>query len=120
MSIIQEKVERGFQFIGEQGFGLANGSSPLDPRSVIIAVIALLLSVIGFLFFILLLWAGYLWVSAYGEEEKVKRAMGIARTAIIGLFLVFMSYAISIFVFEVLTRASGGIFYYDPQRVEPL
>lgn len=120
MSLIQEKVNQGFQFIGEQGFGMGEGQAPIDPRNVVVAIISLVLGVIGFLFLILILWSGYLWITAYGEEEKAKRALGIARTAIIGLFLVFMSYAITIFIFTALTRSAGGVFYYDPQRPGPL
>ncbi len=120
MSIIQNKVNQGFQFIGEQGFGMSEGQLPINPSSVTIAIISLVLGVIGFLFLILILWSGYLWITAYGEAEKAERALGIARTAIIGLFLVFMSYAITIFIFTVLTRAAGGVFYFDPQRPEPL
>lgn len=66
------------------------------------------LSLIGIIFFLLMLYAGYLWMSAMGNTEKVDKAKLILETAIIGLVLVMGAYAITTFIFESLSGNSAS------------
>lgn len=56
------------------------------------------LTLVGTIFFILMFYAGYLWMTARGEEQKVEKARNIILAAIIGLVIVVSAYAITIFV----------------------
>lgn len=49
----------------------------------------------GILFTVLLLWAAYLWMTAQGNEEQVKRAQKIFTAAIIGMMILSLSAAIT-------------------------
>ncbi|GEM_PF-5753378 len=111
MASIEQNIMQGFSTIGEFGFGFSPETSPIDPRIVAIGVIRIILSMVGFFFFLLMLYAGYLWITAYGEEEKIKQSLKLSRAAVLGLLVVIGSYAITVFVFYMLTRAAGGIFY---------
>ncbi|MBI4812328.1 hypothetical protein HY798_02695 [Candidatus Falkowbacteria bacterium] len=53
---------------------------------------------LGVIFIILMLYAGYNWMTASGEEEKVTKAKDTIWRAIIGLIITIGSYAIWDFI----------------------
>lgn len=57
-----------------------------------------LLSFVGVIFFALTMYGGILWMTARGNEEQVKKAQELIKSAIIGLAVVFISYAVTNFV----------------------
>ena len=52
------------------------------------------LGFLGILFLILILYAGYLWMTAQGESDKVEQAKKILKNSIIGLIIVISAFAI--------------------------
>ena len=81
-------------------------SNPNDSLALAIGrVINWVLGLLGIILTLLILYAGFLWFSAGGNEEKVTKAKGILTNAIIGLVIVMGAYAISYFVFYRLTLA---------------
>ena len=64
------------------------------------------LSLIGVIFLILMIYAGYNWMTAQGEEEKVEKAKNIIIAAVIGLVIVIAAYAVSWFVINSLSGAA--------------
>ena len=77
-------------------------SSATEIGDVIAMTIKGFLAILGIVFIILMLIAGYNWMTAGGEEEKVTKAKDMIKRAIIGLFIVIASYAITVFVFKYL------------------
>jgi amino acid transporter len=65
-------------------------------------VIEVFFSLLGIIFTVLILYAGFKWMKARGREEEVKAAQDIIRRAIIGLIITVSAYAISNFIFEAL------------------
>ena len=57
---------------------------------------------LGIIFTVLLVYAGFRWMTARGEEEKVKKAQDTIRASIIGLVIVIAAYSISYFVLQAL------------------
>ena len=57
------------------------------------------LGLIGIVFFILTLYAGFLWLTAREDAGQVKKAKDILRNAVIGLVIIFSSYAVVNFIF---------------------
>lgn len=83
-------VEKGpYEDVGETGISIIVGT-----------VIQALLGIIGLIFLALMLYAGYNWMIARGEEEKVEKAKDTITRAIIGLIIVVGAYAIWAYVFE--------------------
>src|SRR3989344_5680649 len=72
------------------------------------SIVGVALSFVGAVFFLLILYAGFLWMTAFGNTEKVDRAKSILEHAAVGLVIVLAAYAISKFVFGALTGATGG------------
>jgi len=62
-------------------------------------VINMLLSLMGVIFVGLMVYAGYSWMMARGEEEKVTIAKDTIKRAVIGLVITVSSYAIWSFIY---------------------
>lgn len=63
------------------------------------------LSLAGIIFFILAVYAGMIWMTARGNEERVTKARNTLIASIIGLVILVSSYAITNFI---QTRVIGG------------
>jgi len=66
-------------------------------------IIALILSVIGIVFIVFIIYAGYLWLTASGNEQKVDKAKDILKQSIIGVAVVLGAYAISYFFIQIIS-----------------
>ncbi|MDD4332596.1 MAG: hypothetical protein PHT51_00605 [Patescibacteria group bacterium] len=64
------------------------------------SIINVFLGLLGIIFIALIIYAGFNWMTAGGEEEKVKNAQETIKKAVIGLVIVVSSYAIYRFIFE--------------------
>jgi len=62
-----------------------------------------ILSLMGILFFLLALYAGFLWMTARGQAQQVEKAQGILIDAAIGLVIIGASWIITSFVFSAIT-----------------
>jgi hypothetical protein len=65
-------------------------------------IISEVLSFLGVVFLILMIYGGYVWMKARGNETDVKRARDIIIDALLGLIIVVAAYAISYFVINAL------------------
>jgi len=92
----------------EVGNGLSGSLAITDPRMVVGRVIQIILSFLGAIAVLLVMYAGFLWMTSDGDEEKITRAKGILRNAIIGLIIILSSWAIATFVLSQLINAIGG------------
>ncbi|PIR78086.1 MAG: hypothetical protein COU28_03580 [Candidatus Magasanikbacteria bacterium CG10_big_fil_rev_8_21_14_0_10_36_16] len=61
-------------------------------------VINILLSVVGVIFTILMIYAGYTWMVARGDDSKIDKAKKVITASIIGLIITLAAYSISHFV----------------------
>ena len=61
-------------------------------------IISVILSFVGVIFFILIIYAGISWMISEGNEQKVTEAKKLMINAIIGLVIVFAAYAIVSFL----------------------
>jgi len=86
------------------GYDTRDANNQFD--SMIGKIILAALSLLGVIFLILLIYAGYLWMTAAGNEQQVSKAQSMITTAIIGLFIVLSAYAISYFVLDSLTKTT--------------
>jgi len=61
-------------------------------------VIAAVLSFVGVVFILLIIYAGYMWMTAAGNEEQVKKAQKIIRASVVGILVIALAYAVTAFV----------------------
>jgi len=82
------------------------GATSLPELAGVIVNVAL--SLLGIIFFGLMLYAGITWMKAMGNSEDVSKAKEIMQAAIIGLVIVAASYAITSFVFSSLGQGTSA------------
>lgn len=73
-----------------------------DVVSLIGNIVSIALSFVAVGFFLLVLYAGFKWMFAAGNNEAITKAKGILEAAAIGLIIVLSAYAISSFVFRTI------------------
>jgi hypothetical protein len=85
---------------------LGEGVLALDPRNIIGNIIKALLGIVGSLALVVFILGGFTWVTAAGNEERVKKGKDMVMWAVLGLAVIFMSYVLINFVIDALT--GGG------------
>jgi len=86
--------------------GFATGGE-VSVESIVAQVITTLLSFLGVIFVVLIIYGGYNWMTAGGDNSKVETAKNTITRATIGLIIVVGAYAISYFVIK--SFASGNL-----------
>lgn len=76
-----------------------------DPAYIIFSVVNTSLIFLGTVTLIMIIAAGFLWLTAAGEEEKIEKAKEILQGAIIGLIIVLSSYGLAQYLFTALQIA---------------
>jgi hypothetical protein len=74
-----------------------------DIPSTIGTIVGVGLSFIGVLFLVLLIYGGFTWMMARGNQQDVTKAIDLIQAAIIGLIIVLSAYAITAYVGNILT-----------------
>jgi len=88
------------------GSGFDESTSADSVPNTIALVIKAFLSLLGIILIILIIWAGYNWMTAGGNEEKISKATNTITRAMIGLTIALSAYAITYFVFNALDKAT--------------
>lgn len=88
--------------------GQYSGLSDTDPRVTVPRIVNGALGLLGTVATMLVLYAGFLWMTAAGNEEKATQAKSILTTSVIGLIIIMMAYSISRFVISESYRATTG------------
>ncbi len=89
-------------------YGTYTGLGTKDLREGIMNVVNVLLGFLGIIAIIIILWGGFRWLTSAGNEEKVGEAKKIITAGIIGLIIIFISYALAAFVINQLITATGA------------
>lgn len=84
----------------------AGYNSQVTIESLVSTIVQTVLSILGVLFLILLIYGGILWMTDQGNTTQVDKAKKLITAAIVGLIIVLLSYTISIFVFGRLSATT--------------
>jgi hypothetical protein len=79
-----------------------------SPQVLIGNVINAVLGVVGSLALLMFIYGGFTWMTASGNSEKVQQGKNILLWAIIGLVVIFTSYALVNFVIQDVISPGGG------------
>ncbi len=94
---------------GREGeFQTQTGLGNRDPRDIIGAVINVLLGFLGIIAVALILIAGFKWMTAAGNEDKVAEAKKLMAAGVIGLVIVLAAFALAQFVLRQMINATGA------------
>ena len=78
--------------------------SGLSLPEAIGVIMGIFLSFLGMIFFILLVYGGFLWMTSRGNENQLGKAKTIIGNAIWGLIIVLMAYVISSLIVNSFTQ----------------
>ena len=81
-------------FLNAAGYNVISDASG-DARVYLAGLIQVALSVAGILFFIVILYGGFLWLTAGGNEEQVTKAQAFVKNAVIGLVITLVAFIIT-------------------------
>jgi len=81
------------------------GIEKTDVVSIVAMAITVLLTLVGMGFLILMVYAGIIWTTARGNDDKTETAKKTIIAAVIGLVIVVSAYAISNLIFTRLTSS---------------
>ena len=82
--------------------GLANS----DVRITVAKILRIAMSLLGTIFVVIVIWGGYEWMTAGGNDQQIGTAKKRIYAGVIGLALILSSYAIASFVVSSLATAS--------------
>lgn len=71
-------------------------------------IIILILGFLGIILVILIIWAGFKWMTAGGDSKKVDDAKALIKNAVIGTIIILAAYTITVFVITKINDAVSG------------
>lgn len=95
-----------YNFVGDSGLDTTAAgagyktSATQTPEYFISQIIQIVLSLIGVIFLVLMIYAGFTWMTAAGNEQKAEKAKEIVIESAIGLIIVIAAYAITSFIYN--------------------
>ncbi len=95
--LVEAGYEMGYDSGGDSGFW--NKSLP----EIIGLIIKIILSFLGVIFLVLMIYGGYTWMTARGNEQQVTKAKDLIIAAVIGLIIVLSAYAITAYIGGAIT-----------------
>jgi len=102
----QTGIQENAQLTAEAA-GIAEGSA--DLITIIGRIINIALGFVGTVFLVLMIWAGYQYMTAAGDPEKVKKAVATIRNSIIGIIIIAAAWAITAFILGFFANQGGVI-----------
>jgi len=77
-------------------------SGATSPEALIGVIVKGVLGVVGAVALLMFIWGGFLWLTAAGSPERVKKGQQVIVWATLGLGVIFTSYALVRFVLQSL------------------
>lgn len=94
------KTDSGLYTTADQAGFETNVDGDVLIDSLIAKIILIILTWVGVLFFVLIVFGGFSWMIAEGNQDKIKKAKGVLLNAIVGLIITLAAYAITSFIVE--------------------
>ena len=82
-------------------FGLGTGT---DVKQAIINIVGFLLTFLGLIAVVIILYGGFQWMTSAGNEERVTSARSTLTAGLIGLIIILAAFAITQFVINTIIK----------------
>ncbi len=86
--------------------GLPNTAQ--DPKEAAVTIVRYLMTFLGIIAVIIILWGGFQWLTAGGNEDKVAGAKKTLIAGIIGLIIIIAAFAIVQLIVSTTMNVLGG------------
>lgn len=94
--------------LGLQPIGDALGTPAVDIRIIIARIIRAALGLLGIVALGLALYAGFLWMTAGGNEERIAESKKLLINSVIGLAIILSAFSIASYIIGKLVDATAG------------
>lgn len=99
-------MDRVGDFAGK--IGLTGDPEKTTPITIVVDVINIALGLLGLFFVILIMYAGFTWMTAQGDKDKVQKAKDTIKNGIYGIAIILLAYLIANWVFDAVLNIAGG------------
>jgi type IV secretory pathway VirB2 component (pilin) len=89
-----------------KNLGSTFGLGTSDLEQTVINIVQWALGLLALIAVVIIIVAGFTWITAAGNEEKISKAKGMITAAVIGLIVVLLAWAIVIFVVGTTTNVT--------------
>ncbi len=96
----------GLEYATNMGLASQNG----DVRDTAVDIVKYLMTFLGIIAVGIILYGGFVWMTASGNEDKVASAKKTITAGAIGLVVILAAFAIVTFVIQITTNAINGDF----------
>lgn len=86
----------------------AGYGAPMDPRLIVANLVKYALGLIATIIFALMVYAGYNWMTASGNDEKVAKSKSTIYNSVIGLIIILGAYGLTIAITNLAMMRSLG------------
>ncbi len=93
---------------GLDAVGETTGLGNRDIREIAAILVNIFLGILGILAVCLLVYGGFIWMTAGGDEKKVARAKRLIIQAVIGLLIIFAAWGIATFILRAILDSTGA------------
>ncbi|RLD10093.1 MAG: hypothetical protein DRI44_06935 [Chlamydiae bacterium] len=100
-NISSAQVDTGLSYMEDSGLATT------DVRVVIARIIKIALGLLGTVAVVIILYGGFVWMTAGGNEDKVAQAKKVLLNGAIGLAIIIFAFSIASFVLNALTGATS-------------
>ncbi len=98
-------TQSGLNDSGERiGFEVSTKDNPKNPPLMPLMLMEVIFPLFGGIFLITMIYAGYLWMTAQGNQEQVEKAKKIIINSSIGLAIILSAYAITYFFLSAVSK----------------
>ncbi len=100
-----------YNFAQDSGLNASSAKAGYEDRNTTVEqyianIINIILSLLGVIFLAFTIYGGLIWMTAQGNEERVKKARELITESVIGVVIVLAAYAIAYFVLKNLMDIS--------------
>ena len=92
----------------QTGTGIYGQAPTKQLPQIVGGIIQAALGLLGIVLVVIIIYAGFLWMTAQGDDAKVTKAKGMIANAVIGMIIIFAAYAITNFVISALLQGTAG------------
>jgi len=84
------------------------GETNTDPRSLATRIINISLGFLGIIALLIILYAGFLWMTSGGNEEKIAKAKKTLIAGVIGLVIILSSWGLASWLIKTISNTTSG------------
>lgn len=99
-------AQGGFQFDPGNVIKSTTGLPSKDAKLTVIAAVQYVLSFLALIAVVIILWSGFEWMTAGGNEDRLRSAKDRLRNAVVGIVIILLAWAIASFTVNVVSNVT--------------